>query len=273
MTRLARLRERRRRAIRRTLAAVASAAALVALGAPPGSIPLTSAAARSGDGAAAAVGPAGRPAGVAALPARAVVAKLMVATVARSAPGGSGVVARLDTSVRAGGGPTDLLVLGSRRVAGQKWLRVLLPIRPNGSTGWIGASTAVTHATPWRIVVSTESRTVQVLRAGRAVRTFSAVVGAPATPTPHGLFAVLERIPLADPDGFYGSWILTITGHSNVYRTFQGGDGRVAIHGRGGASLASPLGSAASNGCVRMDNAGVDWLAGVAAPGTPVVIE
>ena len=120
--------------------------------------------------------------------------------------------------------------------------------------------------------MSTERRTVSVFREGQQVRSFRAVVGAPGSPTPHGSFAVLERIRTGTPGGFYGTWILSLTAHSTVYETFEGGDGRVAIHGRGGASLADPLGSARSHGCVRVDNAMIDWLAKVAGPGTPVQI-
>ena len=69
-----------------------------------------------------------------------------------------------------------------------------------------------------------------------------------------------------------GTWIITLTAHSPVLRTFEGGDGRVALHGRGGSSLLDPLGSARSHGCVRMANAGINWLAGVARAGTPVLV-
>jgi lipoprotein-anchoring transpeptidase ErfK/SrfK len=201
------------------------------------------------------------------------IARLMTPTAAVSSPGGMRVVERLSTSVREGGGPTELLVLRERRVDGADWLQVRLPARPNTAAGWIDADMAQLSTTPWRIVVSTERRTVDAYWNGQQVRSFSAVVGAPGSPTPHGLFAVLERVSTGSPNGFYGSWVLTLTAHSNVYRHFDGGDGRVAIHGRGGASLAVPLGSARSHGCVRLDNAAVDWLAAVAVPGTPVEID
>jgi lipoprotein-anchoring transpeptidase ErfK/SrfK len=200
------------------------------------------------------------------------IARLMTPTQAVSAPGGARVVAQLETSVRAGGGPTELLVVQQRRLDGTDWLRVRLPDRPNQASGWIDANVAVLRTSPWRIVVSTERRTVRVFRDGQQVRSFRAVVGAPGSPTPHGSFAVLERIRTGTPGGFYGSWILSLTAHSTVYETFEGGDGRVAIHGRGGASLADPLGSARSHGCVRVDNSMIDWLAKVAGPGTPVQI-
>jgi lipoprotein-anchoring transpeptidase ErfK/SrfK len=57
-----------------------------------------------------------------------------------------------------------------------------------------------------------------------------------------------------------------------VLDDYGGGPGRIAIHGRGGSSLLDPLGSAASRGCVRIDNAAVRHLARVLAPGVPVVI-
>jgi lipoprotein-anchoring transpeptidase ErfK/SrfK len=207
-----------------------------------------------------------------AAPAPALIAKLVTPATAFSEPAGSTVVTQLETSVRSGGGPTELLVLDHRFVGEQEWLRVLLPIRPNDASGWIDASRARLLTSTWRIVISTERRTVEVFNGQTRVRSFRAVVGAPGTPTPHGSFAIEERISLADPNNFYGSWILTLTAHSNVLDTFAGGDGRVAIHGRGGSSLQDPLGTARSHGCIRLDNAAIDWLATIAQPGTAVVI-
>jgi lipoprotein-anchoring transpeptidase ErfK/SrfK len=45
-----------------------------------------------------------------------------------------------------------------------------------------------------------------------------------------------------------------------VLQRYEGGDGTVAIHGRGGASLLDPLGSARSHGCIRLSNHAIDWL-------------
>ena len=118
--------------------------------------------------------------------------------------------------------------------------------RPNGSAAWVLADHVRLLRTPWRIEVSTSSRTVTVRRAGKVARRFRAVVGAPGTPTPHGLFAVAERFDLASPNNFYGPHVLALTAFSNVFETFGGGPGVVGIHGRGGASLATPLGTAGS---------------------------
>jgi L,D-transpeptidase catalytic domain len=196
-------------------------------------------------------------------------AQVVLPTRVRARPGAGPRRELLRTEARWGGGPVRLLVLRSaldRR--GRRWLRVRLPERPNDRAGWIRADHVRLRATPWRIVISTGARTLTVHRAGRVVRRFGAVVGASITPTPHGLFAISERIPQFG--SVLGPWALHLTAHSNVLDDYGGGKGRVAIHGRSGALLADPLGTAASHGCIRIDNWAVSWLAGRAIEGTPV---
>ena len=50
---------------------------------------------------------------------------------------------------------------------GTTWLRVLLPQRPNGLSGWIDSNFVELMRTPWRIDVSLRARTVSLLRDGR----------------------------------------------------------------------------------------------------------
>jgi lipoprotein-anchoring transpeptidase ErfK/SrfK len=104
------------------------------------------------------------------------------------------------------------------------------------------------------------------------VRRFRAVVGAPATPTPHGLAAIYERNRQPNPRAFIGPWSLSLSVHSNVLESYGGGPGRVAIHGRAGASLRDPLGTARSHGCIRILNRHVSWMARKLPAGTPVQI-
>ena len=164
-------------------------------------------------------------------------------------------------------------MLGSRVTAnGTTWLRVLLPQRPNGTSGWIDSNLVELTRTPWRIDVSLEARTVSLLHNGRVLDTWSAVVGKPSTPTPPGLYAIYERVPQPSPNDFLGTWALLLTAFSPVLHNFDGGPGQVAIHGRGGASLLDSLGSARSHGCIRIDNSAVNLLAADAAEGTPVQI-
>ena len=193
--------------------------------------------------------------------------------------GRTGVSAKPGGTVRRWVSPSQvgaLLVLaaGTDR-DGRCWLRVRLPTRPNDAMGWVEADRVQLAPTAWRIEVALRARTVTLLRAGERVARYRAVVGAPATPTPRGLFALMEAYP-NDPDDFLGRWVLTLTAHSDVLKRFDGGDGRVALHGRGGQSLRNPLGSAASHGCVRIDNAAIASIVrriGTGAiPGTPVRI-
>jgi lipoprotein-anchoring transpeptidase ErfK/SrfK len=198
-------------------------------------------------------------------------AQVVLPTAIRARPGRGARRGRLATEARWGGGPVRLLVLRSaldRR--GRRWLRVRLPERPNDRAGWIRADHARVRRTRWRVVVSTGARAAEVRFAGRVVRRFPVVVGAPSTPTPHGLFAISERI--RQWGGVLGPWALHLTAHSQVLDDYGGGKGRVAIHGRSGALLANPLGTAASHGCIRLDNGTVDWLARRAVEGTPVVV-
>lgn len=192
---------------------------------------------------------------------------------ARSGPGTGHIVDRLGTASDIDGGPDALLVLGARRDAAHRlWIRVRLDIRPNTASGWIPAGDATLATTAWRIDVTLATRTVRVFDAGRLHDRFLAVIGKPSTPTPTGLFAVAAIVPQPDPSGFLGPVALHLTAHSNVLDNYGGGPGRVAIHGRGGASLRDPLGSARSHGCVRVDNRWAELLAGTVPIGTPVIV-
>ena len=195
-------------------------------------------------------------------------ARAFVQTTGTRSPGGPSAGALLD-----GGW---LLVLAAAQDANSNcWVRVLLPNRPNNSSAWAPIDRLQLRPTPWRLVVSRAHRTVAVYRAGVLTETFTAVVGRPSMPTPRGLFAVLD-VQSTPVNSFYGSWTLRLTAHSQVLRRFDGGDGRVAIHGRGGASLADPLDSALSHGCIRLDNTAIDWLIKAVGasrlPGVPVLV-
>jgi lipoprotein-anchoring transpeptidase ErfK/SrfK len=152
---------------------------------------------------------------------------------------------------------------------------VRLPWRPNGAEGWLRAGAVSLHATQWRLEISRRGRTITVYRGGLRVKEFAVVVGKASTPTPVGLYSILG-VWRGDPAGFSGAWILTLSAHSDALLHFEGGNGRVAIHGRGGASLLDPLGSARSHGCIRLANPAIDWLVrqvGAAElPGVPVTV-
>ena len=187
--------------------------------------------------------------------------------------GGTRVIARLGVTARWAGGPNRLLVLAARHdAAGRLWLRVRLARRPNNANAWIRADRTVLKRTRWRVEIDVGDRFLTVFRANRILHRFRAVVGAPATPTPMGRFAIAEIVPQPRPSGFLGPWALHLTAHSDVLDDYGGGPGTVAIHGRGGSSLRDPLGSARSHGCIRIDNRSIRYMARRLVPGTPVTI-
>lgn len=149
------------------------------------------------------------------------------------------------------------------------WLRVRLPGRPNGRTGWISSRSTKASVTPWRIVVYRARRRVQILRGGRVVKTFPAVVGKPSTPTPTGEFFVEEPVRLG-PGDVGAPYALALSARSNVLQEFEGGPGQVALHGL--ANVGGVLGTAVSHGCVRLDGAAMTWLVGRIGAGIPVTI-
>jgi len=202
----------------------------------------------------------------------ATVARIVTPLRGRRRPDRPGGTRPISVQTSWSGQPTTLLVLAARTYEEREWVRLLLPERPNGSAAWVPAEDVVLSHTPYWVEVSTGRRTVGVYRDGHLARRFRAVVGKPSTPTPHGLAAIYERDRQPDPHAFVGTWVLALTAESDVLRHFEGGTGRIGIHGRGGASLLDPLGSARSHGCVRIGDGPVDWMAAHVPAGTPVLI-
>ena len=165
---------------------------------------------------------------------------------------------------------TTLPVLAERTgPGGHKWLRVRLPGRPNGLTGWIKKAHTVARSTPWHIVVDTSTRTVTVYRGGRSVLVAKAVVGKPSTPTPLGEFFVEEDLHL--PANAVGApFALALSARSNVFQDFDGGPGQIALHGL--ANVGGTPGTAASHGCIRLPGSTMHWLVLRIGPGVPVTI-
>jgi lipoprotein-anchoring transpeptidase ErfK/SrfK len=190
---------------------------------------------------------------------------------AMAAPDGSSATLERVTMRRPiTGERTVLPVIGETAgVDGVEWLQVILPGRPNGHAGWIRRSATHAALTSWHIVVDNSARRVTVYQHGRRVRVFRAVVGKPATPTPRGKFFVEEVIQLRARD-VGAPFALALSARSNVLQEFGGGPGQIGVHGL--MNVGGVLGSAASHGCVRLDNAAMHWLVIRIGPGVPVTI-
>jgi lipoprotein-anchoring transpeptidase ErfK/SrfK len=153
---------------------------------------------------------------------------------------------------------------------GSRWLQVMLPGRPDGSTGWISQQDTRALVTAWAIVVDLAARRVNVYNDAHRTRSFQAVIGEPSTPTPTGQFFVEETLRMSAGEAG-GPFALALSARSNVLQEFEGGPGQIAIHGRD--NLGGTLGAAESHGCIRVATASIDWLATRIGPGTPVTID
>jgi lipoprotein-anchoring transpeptidase ErfK/SrfK len=167
------------------------------------------------------------------------------------------------------GTPTPFLVREARRVDGRLWYRVLLPKRPNESSGWVPASQVRASARAHSAEVDLSARRLTVYDGHDAVRSFPVAIGQPGTPTPSGRFFVTVRLRPPQISAVYGAWALGLSAYSEVLDQFGTGDGQIALHG---TANTGQLGQAVSHGCVRLSNESITTLASLLPVGSPVVV-
>lgn len=159
-----------------------------------------------------------------------------------------------------------MLVRGRREVSGNRWYEVLLPGRPNGSSGWVRAAAVNLVTLQQRIRIDLSKHSLVHLKGGEQVGRYSVAIGAPGTPTPRGTFYIWARVPQPSAQGAYGVYALGLSGFS-VLSDWPGG-GRAAIHGTADPTDA---GTDVSHGCIRVPNSDMKELMRVPM-GTPVTI-
>ncbi len=178
-------------------------------------------------------------------------------------PSGGPVVNRVSGSNVLGQRETFLVTDSS--VAG--WYQVELPVKPNGTTGWIQASRVTTRTSPYLIRVHQSQFKLDLYNNGQLQQSFTVAVGAPSTPTPDGNFFVWASQDWNSAP--YAVGIFALSGFSPVLDNWPGG-GRTGIHGWQDTSI---LGSRASHGCVRMGPGDFAKLLHTVPLGTPVEIQ
>lgn len=190
------------------------------------------------------------------------------AATARREPGGETIESFGTLNVN--GHATVFGVLAAVRGADCRptWYRVQLPLKPNGSVGYVRASDVRLVPVRTRILVDLSEREVALYEDGRKVLATPAAIGAPATPTPVGSFYVNQRLRASDPSGPWGPGGVGISAFSEVLTDWVQG-GPVAIHG---TNRPETIGRAASNGCLRVRNEVLERIFAAAVPGTPVLI-
>jgi lipoprotein-anchoring transpeptidase ErfK/SrfK len=171
-------------------------------------------------------------------------------------------------ALRSGGsvsGKLGLLIVGESN----GWWKVLMPVRPNGTVGWVQRTSVKTRVITERVVVDLAANTITIYKSGKIVRTEAAATGTSGTPTPDGLYFVKAIVAQSNPNAGRGPFVLVLSAFSEVLNTFDGGQGAVGIHGTGSPSK---IGQKVSHGCVRVRNQTIIEMAGSMRPGTPVEI-
>jgi lipoprotein-anchoring transpeptidase ErfK/SrfK len=153
-------------------------------------------------------------------------------------------------------------------------IKVRTAQRPNEHEVWIKRSSKIYRsATSYAIVVDLKMHHIFLFNHGRQIGAFPVGVGLPQTPTPTGTYFVAFHAPPNGPG--YGSVMLETSAHSDVFKTFEGGnDAIIAIHGPITSQANSQIGTQGtrvSNGCIRMHDNNLVKV-GRVPDGTPVFL-
>jgi lipoprotein-anchoring transpeptidase ErfK/SrfK len=188
---------------------------------------------------------------------------------ARSEPDpAASAVAMLDETTPEG--TRNLVVVQGRDVDADAhpWVRVQLPVLPNGTTGWVprralgGYEDVRTH-----LVVDLARLRATLYRDGRVLQRSPVAVGMPGWATPLGEFYVRNRLTRYRSP-MYGPVAFGTSARSPQATDWPAG-GFVGIHGTDRPDLVP---GRVSHGCIRMRNADVVALARRMPIGTPVTI-
>lgn len=109
----------------------------------------------------------------------------------------------------------------------------------------------------YSIKINTKSHSLTLFRNNIIYRSYKVAVGKPSTPTPKGIFKIIDLA--VNPGGPFGARWLGLNAPYGDY----------GIHG---TNNPSSIGKSVSNGCIRMFNRNVIELSSIIPIGTVVVI-
>jgi lipoprotein-anchoring transpeptidase ErfK/SrfK len=182
--------------------------------------------------------------------------------VARTAPNAKAKVVQSISPHNLIGQDTPFLVVGSQ----PGWLQVQLPVRPNGTTGWVSADQVATSTVGDYLLATLSTYRLDHYRDGKLVDSFPIGIGVPATPTPTGTFYIWAIQDAPGPP--YDPVILALSAFSPTLANWPLG-GIVGVHGWQDPSVE---GKQISNGCLRMHPGDASKLEKDLPLGTPIQI-
>jgi lipoprotein-anchoring transpeptidase ErfK/SrfK len=187
------------------------------------------------------------------------------AVTVRSGPSAAAAAVTTLEARTAMGSPTTVLVLGER----DGWLEVSLPVRPNGSTGWVPRDAAEVQPNNVAITVDRARHRLVLTRDGQVEVEVPAADGTATNPTPAGAFYITDVVETDNGGGAYGPYAFGLSGHSETLTEFAGGDGQLGLHG---TNDPGSIGTSVSHGCVRVTNDVITHLVETVPLGTPVTV-
>jgi L,D-transpeptidase-like protein len=161
------------------------------------------------------------------------------------------------------------LVLSSwKNGAGNTWLKIRVPKRPNGLTGWVRAS-ALGQLHTVHTLLRVNKHTLRLTLYDRGRKRFSARIGVgkAGTPTPTGHFWIREKFHVGGHT-LYGPRAIGTSAYAPTLSDWPGG-GVVGLHGTNQPGL---IPGRPSHGCIRLRNADILRLYKLAPKGTPIDI-
>jgi hypothetical protein len=186
-----------------------------------------------------------------------------------SRPSGSAHrVARLRLLTEDGFAEVYLVLSRWTNPAGNTWLKIRVPKRPNGRTGWVRATAlGALHTVHTQLRVNKHTLRVTLYDRGRKRFSARIGVGKASTPTPAGHFWIREKFRVGGHT-LYGPRAIGTSAYAPYLTDWPGG-GVVGLHGTDQPNL---IPGRPSHGCIRLKNADILRLYKLAPKGTPIDI-
>ena len=188
---------------------------------------------------------------------------------ARERPGDDAPAIARFPRINAQGAEQVFPILQDRYRDGHRWHEVMLPVRPNGTTGWIPANAVSLRRSDYHIRVDLDRYRLELFDRCDRLASYRIGIGTRDTPTPRGTFFLNSLLKPPQEGTVYGALAFGLSAYSDVITDWEGG-GIVGLHG---TNDPSSLGGEVSHGCIRMENQAIREIARTVPLGTLVEIE
>ena len=178
-------------------------------------------------------------------------------------------VARLRFFTEDGFPEVYLLIAQWTSADGDEWVKIRVPKRPNGKTGWVPRDAlGPFNVVRTQLVVNRKTLRATLFKSGKKIWSARVGVGKASTPTPAGRFWIREKFRFKDTP-VYGTHALGTAAYAPTLTDWPNG-GVVGLHGTNQPGL---IPGRPSHGCIRIKNADIARLWRLTPVGTPLLIK